>query len=90
MVQGDVLKISLLIYSPSVAEILKRSLNYFEMDARRTQRGRRELPSGNDRLTNKSNADSRSKETKKKFIDNIERDNEVKSKLRKVYNNERV
>ena len=25
-----------------------------------------------------------------KIIDNIERDNEVKSKLRKVYNNERV
>ena len=25
-----------------------------------------------------------------KFYDNIERDNEVKSKLRKVYNNERV
>ena len=36
MVQGDVLKISLLIYSPSVAEILKRSLNYFEMDAQQT------------------------------------------------------
>ena len=90
MVQGDVLKISLLIYSLSVAEILKRSLNYFEMDARRTQRGRRELPSGNDRLTNKSNAAAAQKKQRKKFIDNIERDNEVKSKLRKVYNNERV
>ena len=41
---------------PSVAVILKRSLEYFEMDARRTQRGSRELPGGNDRPTNKSNA----------------------------------
>ena len=67
MVQGDVLKISLLIYSPSVAAILKSSLNYFEMDARQPL-----------------------KINKEEFIDNIERDNEVKSKLRKVYNNERV
>ena len=90
MVQGDVLKISLLIYSLSVAAILNSSLEYFEMDARRTKRGRRELPDGNDRLTKESNAAAAQKKRRKKFFDNIERDNEVKIEIRKVYNNERV
>ena len=89
MVQGDVLKISLLIYSLSVAAILNSSLEYFEMDARRTKRGRRELPDGNDRLTKESNA-AAAQNKRRKFFDNIERDNEVKIEIRKVYNNERV
>ena len=47
------------------------------MDARRTKRGRRELPDGNDRLTKESNA-AAAQNKRRKFFDNIERDNEVK------------
>ena len=63
-----------MIYSLSVAAILNSSLEYFEMDARRT----------------KESDAAAAQNKRRKFFDNIERDNEVKIEIRKVYNNERV